>query len=42
MEMSEATWTPVPATRHVAVQQDKQPHGWWAMFQAWVKGAGRW
>lgn len=32
---------PVGARSHVAVQQEQEAHGWFAMLRAWIKGVGR-
>lgn len=32
---------PMGARSHVAVQQEQEAHGWFAMLRAWIKGVGR-
>ena len=32
---------PRAAVSHVALVQMREPHGWWALFRAWVRGAKR-
>ena len=32
---------PRAAVSHVALVQMSQPHGWWALFRAWVRGVKR-
>lgn len=32
---------PVPAIMHIALQQERTRHGWWAMLRAWALGVRR-